>query len=364
MGTIKIIIIGAGPVGLYLAYKLALNKQDVCVYEEHKKIGEPVQCTGIVSSEFSKIIKLEKEFIVNKLRKARIYSKNKKVDIPIEDIVIDRAKFDRWLLKKAIKAGVKVFTEHRYLGFAGRKAVFADKKNRFLHAKTDILIGADGPLSEVAKSNKLFGKREFYTGLQARVKGKFDKEAFEVYLGSVCPGFFAWLVPESSKTARIGLAAKKDALNLFLRFLEAKGVKKKNIINKQAGLIPIYNKSISSGSKNILLIGDAAGHVKATTGGGIVPGLKAAEIAAECILNGSNYKKELKKLNKELKMHLKIRKILDNFSDHDYNDLISMLGRKKVNAIFKNYNRDSSYRLVVNLLSAEPRLLKYLSKIV
>jgi len=46
----KISIIGAGPAGNYLAYLLAKNSFDVCVFEEHKTVGLPVQCTGITTS--------------------------------------------------------------------------------------------------------------------------------------------------------------------------------------------------------------------------------------------------------------------------------------------------------------------------
>ena len=90
--------------GLYLACKLAEKKQDVNVYEEHKVIGEPVQCTGIVSSEFSKVIELDKDFVVNKLKKVKVFSKNRRVEFDVDDVVIDRAKFDKWLLKKSQKS--------------------------------------------------------------------------------------------------------------------------------------------------------------------------------------------------------------------------------------------------------------------
>ena len=40
-------IIGAGPAGSYLAS--LLRKEEVEVFEEHDKIGLPVQCTGITT---------------------------------------------------------------------------------------------------------------------------------------------------------------------------------------------------------------------------------------------------------------------------------------------------------------------------
>ena len=254
--------------------------------------------------------------------------------------------------------------EHKYLGFTEGSISFANKNNKFVRVKSDILVGADGPLSDVAKSNRLFGKRDFYIGIQARVKGNFDPDIYEVYLGSICPDFFAWVVPESKTIARIGVGAKRYSSKLFLRFLGIKGIKSKDILDKQAGLIPIYNKNICVNHKNWFFVGDAAAQIKATTGGGLVPGLKAAEILADCILNNKNYRKELSSINKELSNHLRIRKVLDRFSDKDYNKLLKMLNNKKIKSILKQSNRDLSSKLVVNLLFSEPRFLRYLTKIV
>ncbi len=67
-------IIGAGPSGNYLAYLLSKKGEEVNVYEEHKDIGQPVQCTGIISHELKNILPVKKEFLVNTVDKAKIYS--------------------------------------------------------------------------------------------------------------------------------------------------------------------------------------------------------------------------------------------------------------------------------------------------
>lgn len=359
--TIK--IIGAGPIGSYTAYLLAKKGIKAEVYEEHKNIGKPIQCTGIVSSEFGKIIPLDDKFVVNRLNKVKIFSKHKKVTLNIDDIVIDRAKFDRWLADRAKKEGVKFYLGHKYMGIVEGKAVFADRKNKFIKKEFDKIIGADGPLSDVSKSNRMFGKRKFYTGIQARIKGNFDKNTYEVYLGSICPDFFAWVVPESEKIARIGLASKKEANIKFKTFLEAKKITNKDIIDRQAGLIPIWDKKVISSRENVYLIGDAAAQIKATTGGGIIPGLRAAKSLVKCVYEGKEYRKELRKLNNELRIHLIIRRMLDKFHDKDYDSLIEMLGSKRVKKVLHQYNRDNGLKLIINLLFAEPRFLRYICKL-
>jgi digeranylgeranylglycerophospholipid reductase len=52
----KILIVGAGPIGCYLARLLQTktDKFDVTIIEEHEKIGRPVHCAGLVSKDVLK----------------------------------------------------------------------------------------------------------------------------------------------------------------------------------------------------------------------------------------------------------------------------------------------------------------------
>ncbi|MBW2996344.1 geranylgeranyl reductase family protein [Candidatus Woesearchaeota archaeon] len=359
-----IVIIGAGPVGCFLGGLLAKAGRKVAIYEEHDCIGKPVQCTGIVTEEIGKIVKLDKEFLVNKVNKVRVYSKNNKIEIGIRDIVIDREKFDRYLARKAEKNGAKIHLNYKFLGIRGNNAVLADKNNKIINVEAEYIIGADGPLSDVAKSNAMVRKKEFFFGMQARIKGSYDPECYEVYLGSVCKDFFAWVLPESNKIARVGVACRSNTRSIFKEFLDVKGIEDRNIIDFQAGLIPIFNKKACVKRKNVCLVGDAAGHVKATTGGGLVPGLKAAKVLANCIVNGKNYEKGLKKLNKELDIHLKIRNMLDRFNDKDYNKLLKLLKNRKIKHVLHKNSRDSPKKLVFKALIAKPSLLQYIKNFI
>ncbi|MBD3355002.1 geranylgeranyl reductase family protein [Candidatus Woesearchaeota archaeon] len=359
-----IIIIGAGPTGCFLGGLLAKAGKEVSIYEEHSCIGRPVQCTGIVTKDIENIIKLKDKFIVNKVEKIRVYSKNNKVEIPTDDIVLDREKFDKYLAEKAKEYGAKICLEHKFLGIKGKKAVFADKNNKIKTVKAEYIIGADGVLSDVSKANAMFDKRKFYLGIQARVKGKYDRKKYEVYLGSVCDDFFGWVVPESENIARVGIASKKNAKKKFREFLKIKKVEESDIIEYQGGLIPVYDKNQMVKRKDVFLIGDAAGQVKATTGGGIVPGLRAAKILTDCLINGKDYRKRLRKLNRELKIHLKIRKILNKFTDKDYNRLIEIIDNKKVKRVLNKYSRDNPVKLILGILLKKPSIVKYTTKFI
>ena len=109
------------------------------------------------------------------------------------------------------------------------------------------------------------------------------------------------------------------------------------------------------------MIGDAAAQVKATTGGGIVPGMRCARILANSIIdNNNNYETKWKRsIGLELMAHSKIRGMLDKFSDKDYDDLISMIKKEKIRKILGKESRDNPIMLMMKLLINEPRFLRY-----
>ena len=361
-------IIGAGPAGLYAAYLLAREGKEVNVFEEHDEIGSPVHCTGIVTSSILDIVSIKKEAIVNKVKAARVFSPEGKFsdfNLKNENLILDRKRFEQDLAANAKKAGANIFLESKFLGLDKDKVIIEDKKSKKIKKlKSGILIGADGPNSGVAKSCGMYGERDFYIGIQARVRIKNNPDIFEVHLGKVAPGFFAWLVPEDEKTARVGLAVKNNPAIYLDRLLKDKKIKNKDIIEKQGGLIPVYRQGLKIKKNNAYLVGDSACQVKATTGGGLVHGLSAAKILADCISNGRDYEKTCnQKISKDLWMALKIRQALNKFSDEDYNRLISILSKEENKRIIEELDRDYPSKFALRLLLKEPSLMLFATKL-
>ena len=350
-------IIGAGPAGNYLAYLLAKNGMDVQVFEEHNKIGEPVQCTGIVSSRFSSIIDPKKDFVINKIDKVRIYSP-KKDHISLKtktNYILDRTKFDKHLAELAKKAGAKYFLGYRFISHLKKgnriKIKFSNKEI----FDTDYLVGADGPLSQVAKSAGIFGNRSFLIGTQAMAKKSNDNcvEFYPLEKG------FAWVVPENKRVVRIGIAAYKKTNVVFERFIENK-IQRKDIIKKQAGIIPLYNPSIRTHEDRIYLLGDAATMVKATTGGGIVQGLLAAESLFWAITDNKNYTRLWKnKIGKDLFVHLLLRKIMDRFNETEWDRLIHLFQEPRLKKVLEHESRDNMIRLGLKIIMKKPEVMLY-----
>ena len=356
-------IIGAGPAGSYLAYLLAKKGKEVALIEEHEKIGSPVQCTGIVTASIEKFVKLPNDVIANRCSKVIVVSKNSRMEAKTEEIVMWRNKFDEFLAYKAQDEGVKILASHQFIGFNGKNSIRIKNKsnNETKVLEADSIVGADGPSSAVAKAAGLGATKKFYIGMQAKVKLKTDLGAFETYFSNEdFPYFFGWVVPESEDTVRLGLGSFSNAKEHFYRFLE-KRAGSKEVLCWESGIFPLYDPSKVIQKDNVYLIGDAAAQVKATTGGGIIPSLKAAEILCNCIVNKKDYNKEFKKrkAGKELLLHLKIRNILNKFSDKDYGYLLGLMNQDRIKKTLKKYDRDQPIPLVLSLLSKEPRFLKF-----
>ncbi len=355
----KIAIIGAGPAGCYAGYLLAKEGHEVSIYENHPQVGSPIQCTGLLTSDFDELNLPMDSFLVNTFHKIKVFSPKQELEISQKEYLVCRIKFDNFFADLAKKEGAQIFVNHSFVRKEGKELVIKDTKNSEEKKITpDVVIAADGPLSPTAKAYGLYNsKRENYFGIQATVEGKFDKETFETYFGnSVCPELFAWIVPESESIARVGLAMRKNSRAFFDKFMQEHNFKALEI---QAGAIPVYHPSQILHQDNCYLLGDAASFVKATTLGGLVPSLNQAKILAECIKNNKNYQKETKILARRLNLHLVLRRIFDKFSDKDWDKLVSFVAQPKIKKLMERYTRDNPIPLVSLALLKEPRFLYF-----
>ncbi|MDO8636676.1 MAG: NAD(P)/FAD-dependent oxidoreductase [Dehalococcoidia bacterium] len=110
-------IIGAGPAGSYLAWKLAGKGYRVAVIEEHQVIGEPVNCTGIIGIDCFKKFPLGLNSVLRAANSARFYSPSGH-DIFLQKeenqaYIVNRGAFDRELAEKAMSAGAAYYTGQR-----------------------------------------------------------------------------------------------------------------------------------------------------------------------------------------------------------------------------------------------------------
>lgn len=363
----RVVIIGASAAGLFAAYLLAKEGIPVELYEGRESLGEPSR-TLIVTGRLGQVLGfIPHEAILNRINSIQLISANREstVELRQPDLVIERRKLIELLAEKATEEGAEIRLGFRFLGFEDQideliLSLRGQAGGRLHSVKANVLIGADGALSDVAKAaTKDLGETMAIvqakvtlskSGSAHRVKVWFDKKKTE---------FFYWLIPESESRAAIGLISRtrKEAeqnLSDFLRSQECE------ILEFQAAQVPLHN-SFSQPSRRlsksrILFVGDAGGQVKATTMGGVVVGLEGAKAAARAIMDRMPYRKTLRSLRAELALHSMMRAILSRFDDQDYDQLLELLDAR-TRSVLANHNRDELKRALVRLLITQPRLL-------
>ncbi len=366
-------IIGGGGAGLYFSkkYKEKNPEEEAIVIEEHTITGKPVQCTGILTKEIEKLLPLEdiEKFTLNKITRTKIYSQNNSFETPIStDRIICNVSFIEYLEKKAESVGVKILNGHKYIENKGRTIKIREiKTQKIKEIKTNFLVGADGPSSSVAKNNNLYSERKFLTGVQARIKiNDLDSQKIDFYPAI---GEYAWSAPESAEISRVGVAAQSNAKKIFDDFLKKYPGQ---IIELQGGPIPLHKpstaviKTLNNNKKSpntkfsVALLGDSALQIKNTTGGGIIPGLKAGLALAE---GPEKYVSNLKKLNLELLAHYKLNKILKKQTDKEWDELLKLVNKSETKKILSETNRDEPIKMLFKLSLRNPLLIKHALKI-
>jgi len=162
----------------------------------------------------------------------------------------------------------------------------------------------------------------------------------EVYFGEkVAPSFFAWLVPTSPGKALVGLLSRRNPglhLRKLLTSLLAEGKIASADGTLNYGGIPLKPLKRTYGER-LIVVGDAAGQVKPTTGGGIYYGLLCADTAANILKealesndlsakNLSRYQRGWKKkLGRELRAGYWSRKLYERLSDGQIDRIFAII---------------------------------------
>jgi len=345
------IVVGAGPIGSFLAYRLADLGHKVAIFERRPGVGDAVCCTGIIGKECFERFPVAKTAILAEASSAKFFAPSGKYlrlsKETVQAYVVDRAAFDRALFQKAREAGADCFLSSRVEDIsqqANRVMVaveFTGKASSFEGKIAIISAGFGASLPQKLGLGKI---SDFVLGAQVEVTVERFEEV-EVYFGQgIAPGFFAWLVPTSPGKALAGLLSRRSP-GLYLKNLLSSLLSRRKIISAESkityGGIPL--KPLPKTYKErVVVVGDAAGQVKPTTGGGIYYGLLCADIAAEVINDAlgandfsakqlSSYEKGWKKkLYRELQIGYWARKVYEKLSDRQIEQIFDIVQENNI----------------------------------
>ena len=283
------IIVGAGLTGSYIAYSLASLGYKVAVFEEHERIGEPVQCAGIIGAECLERFLLFEGTVLAEVSSARLFSPSRNeirvVRDNVQAYIIDRAAFDRALAEKAKGQGAHylIGSRVRDVTVCSNSVRIETESQQAFETKTVVIASGFG--SKIPQKLGLGKVNDFVRGAQAEVTIDGLCE-IEVYFDqAVAPGFFAWFVPTAEQKALVGLLSRRNPGG-HLRDLLSSLFQQGRIASPEAkityGGIPLKPLPKTYGER-VIVVGDAAGQVKPTTGGGVYYGLLCAEMAADTL---------------------------------------------------------------------------------
>ncbi|WP_348612650.1 geranylgeranyl reductase family protein [Halobaculum rarum] len=283
------VVVGVGPAGARFARRAAEAHYDVLALEKGT-IGEPLACSGHVSTDIWEYVPADAK---ERLLQNRVYGADFHVGGPEspgdrfykrEEIsnVIDRVELDRTLATAAREAGADVREGHTVTrveerpGYVEVTASVGGDEETF---EARMVAGADGPVSRVRKQLDLPEPDETLHGVLAFTDEDDHGDYVDVHL--TAPRFFAWRIPRGDAGVEYGLAAPPghEVNELFDRLTAEYGVETDRFCS---GAIPIGPPERTTATRGFLL-GDAAAQTKPFTGGGILYGMRAADVAADVI---------------------------------------------------------------------------------
>ncbi len=376
---VDIAVVGAGPAGLVAAIQAASYGTKVSVFEEHSTIGLPTHCAGLVSVKGFKKLGFypPSNVVLNKVRGAVFFSPSghnfvveRRKD---QAYVLDRILYDQFLASKAKKIGAKIELACKVSdAFVKRDKVIIKLVKRKMEevVAAKVLIDAEGVKSVISRRLGFDKPRSLLPAVQFEMMDvEVNDDFVELYFGQkIAPGFFAWIIPTSDSSARVGLAAKSRPLNLLKKFLRSN----KQVLNRfrKGKIVRVIGGTVITGGpisrtwdSRVLLVGDVAGQVKPTTGGGVVLGslcsIIAGRVAGEFIRDSlpvnflSNYEKTWRKFfGREFRSMKILRALLNFLPDKTLDKLFLYISRYEFSDDLAEYgDMDFQYKTILRSLS-------------
>lgn len=339
-------VIGGGPVGSYVAYRLADMGYGVVVLEQKDRLGGRICCTGIISKECVDSFPVDDRVILRWVNSAKLFPPSGgmfRLWREEEQVcIVGRGAFDVALAGRAQGKGAEYLLSSpvRNVEIRGDRVsieVAGGEGRSNLEARAAVIATGSG--SRLVEGLGLGKIGRFVIGAQAEVDTTGVDEV-EVYFGQkIAPGFFAWLVPTLPGRALVGLLSQCSP-GFYLERLMSSLLAQGKITSADAeisyGSIPLRPLPRTYGDR-LLVVGSVAGQVKPTTGGGIYYGLLCAHLAADNLHRAlkadslsarslANYEQEWKRrIGRELKMGYWVRRFYEHLNDRQVDRLFDIM---------------------------------------
>ena len=365
-------VIGAGPAGSMAAKYAAKAGASTILLEEHAGAGWPVQCAGLLGQAAMAESELPAgSFILGGMLGATVFSPGgasawTSKPKPARPGSWTGGSLTRQCLRRALQEGadLRLCSSVRKIRREKEGSILSLAGGEEIYAK--IVISAEGVSALLARRAGIAPPQMILSGAQVQVPFAVeDPEKVEVHLGQA-PGLFAWVIPLDESSARIGLCARDQGCEHLRSFLKTDVIAKRlqgSPVALNVGGLPL-GPPAATAVAGLLAVGDAAGQVKPTSGGGIYPGLVAAKIAggvaAAASMEGDGSAERLMEydrlwraaLGRELEIGMRVNRMLGKMSAAELDELVGYLAGKPrlIKAIEEHGDIDRPSRLMARML--------------
>lgn len=382
--AVDVLVVGGGPSGLIAAAEAARRGARTMVLEEHGEVGRPAHCAGLVSVEGLRRLGVRgSEGFIQGLARGAVLHSPSGLEVEVDAgryvaYVIDREAFDRELAGRAVDEGAELRCRAKALRLLmGRRVegVEARVDGGVEEVAAGVVVDAEGARFKLSRQAGLPTPDPFmlYPAAQLELKGGDVAKGFvELFFGEAwAPGFFAWIVPTDGG-CRVGVASRRGGCRFLLERFVKKHPKASTRLRGAApmglagGLLVLGGAAARTYVEGMMVVGDAAGHVKPTTGGGVVFGGLAASVAGEeaasYSLNGDaealeRYEARWRRLiGRELSWMARLRRYLSSLSDEGYERLFKAAALLNLGGELARVGDMDLHALTAFRLSINPRL--------
>jgi len=312
-------IVGAGPAGSTTARILAKRGLKTVMIDRRSEIGIPIHCGELLptppelldifprSKRLRHLGNVPKEFVTNKTSRTQLISpKGHAVEFKFGTNIIDRTKYDQYLANQAIDAGAETYLQSTVRNRSQMNGLKIKSKSGPNQIDARIVVGADGPSSIISKTlgnSYSDTDRDLSPSINFTMSGvECDDDVVQMFFGrNIAPGGYTWIIPKGNSMANVGFGIRRcistpgTSLLTYLKHFIAKNkiaapqLKRAKVVSRVGAIIPVAGPVPITSSENAVLVGDAAGHIMASNGGGVPTALAGGSIAGNVIaahLNG------------------------------------------------------------------------------
>jgi len=306
--SIDIAIVGAGPAGSTTARILAKKGFKIALIDRRSRIGVPIHCGELLPKPhelldiFPRSHRLEylgdvpPEFVTNETSRTQLISpQGHIVEFKFETNIIDRTRFDQHLVNRAVDAGTEMHLRSLVTERTSSNNLKVKSKSGLDSLSAKVIVGADGPSSLISKSlGNMYPSpdRDLSPAINFIMKGvECDEDIVQMYFGkSIAPGGYTWIIPKGDSMANVGFGIRRcisnpgTSLIAYLKHFIAKNkiaapqLKHAKVVSRVGAIIPVAGPVPITSSENAVLVGDAAGHVMASNGGGVPTALSELQV--------------------------------------------------------------------------------------